>query len=63
MIGSPIKVLRKIDVHVCLGILEYSHQMLFPGIVDEVILGMEIMNAYRFVVNLRENVLRLAKKR
>ena len=30
-------------------------------IVDEVILGMDIMNAYRFIVNLRENVLKVGQ--
>ena len=42
-----------------LGLLEFSHQMLVADIVDGVILGTDIMNAYGFVVDLRENVLRV----
>ena len=45
MTGSPVKVLGKVDVRVYLGLLEFSHQMLVADIVDEVILGTEIMNA------------------
>ena len=51
--GSHVKVLGKVDVRVRLGLLEFSHQMLVADIVDEVILGMDITNAYGFVVDLR----------
>ena len=47
-------MLGKTDVLVCLGLLEFSHQMLVPDTVNEVILGIDIMNVYRFVVDLRE---------
>ena len=53
--GTPVKVLGKVDVSVRLGLLEFSHQMLVADIVDEVILVTDIMNAYGFVVDLREN--------
>ena len=43
MTGSPVKVLGKVDVRVRLGLLEFSHQMLVADIVDEVILGTDIM--------------------
>ena len=43
-------MLGKVDVRVRLGILEFNHQMLVADIVDEVILGTDVMNAYRFVV-------------
>ena len=36
-----------------LGLLEFSQQMLLADVVDEVILGTDIMNAYGFVVDLR----------
>ena len=54
MTGSPVNVLGKIDVRVRLGLLEFSHQMLLADIVDEVILGKDIMTAYQFVVDLKE---------
>ena len=50
--GSPVKVLGKVDVRVRLGLLKFNHQMLFADIVDEVIRGTDIMNAYGFVVDL-----------
>ena len=63
-------MLGKADIHLRLGLLEYIYQMLvrdfwhghevFLPNIDEVILGTDIMNAYGFVVNLRENVLRLS---
>ena len=42
----PVKVLGMVDVLVRLGLLEFSHQMLVADIVDEVILGTDIMEAY-----------------
>ena len=45
------------SVHVRLVLLEVSHQRLVADIVDEVIPITDIMNAYRFVEDLRENVL------
>ena len=42
--GIPVKVLEKVDVvRVRLGLLEFSHQILVADIVDEVILGTDIM--------------------
>ena len=41
--GSPVKVLGKVDVGVRLGLLEFNHQMLVADIVDEAILGTDIM--------------------
>ena len=37
--------------------------MLVADIVDEVILGTDIMNAYGFVVDLRENVLKVGQEK
>ena len=37
--------------------------MLIADIVDEVILGTDIMNAYGFVVDLRENVLKVGQEK
>ena len=48
---------------VLLGLLEFSHQMLVADIVDEVILGTDIMNAYGFVVDLKENVLSIGQEK
>ena len=55
--------IRDRDVRVRLGLLEFSHQMLVADIVDEVILGTNIMNAYGFVVGLRENVLKVGQEK
>ena len=63
MTGSPVKVLGKVDVRVRLCLLEFSHQMLVADIVDEVILGTDIMNAYGFVVDSRENVLKFGQEK
>ena len=56
-------MLRKVDLHLSLGLLEFSHQILVADIVDEVILGTDIMNAYGFVVHLRENVLKVGEEK
>ena len=61
--GCPVKVLGTVDVRVRMGLLEFSHQMLVTDIVDEVILGTDIMNACGFIVNLRENVLRVGQEK
>ena len=63
MTGSPVKVLGQIDVRVCLGLLEFIHQMLKADIVNEVIHGMDIMNAYRLFVDIREDVLRVDQEK
>ena len=59
--GSPVKILGKVDVRVRLGLLKFSHQMLVADIVDDVILGTDIMNAYGFIVDLREDVLKVGQ--
>ena len=46
------------DVSVQLALLKFKHQVLVADIVNDVILGTDIMVAYRFVVDLRESVLR-----
>ena len=61
--GSPVKVVGKLYVRVRLGLLEFNHQMLVADIVDEVILGTDIMNAYGFVVDLRENILKVGQEK
>ena len=45
-----------------LGRLEFDHQVLVADIVGEAILGVGIMNAYGFIVNFKNNVLRIGKK-
>ena len=61
--GCLVKVLGQVDVRVRLGLLEFSYQMLVADIVDEVILGTDIMNASGFVMDLRENVLKVGQKK
>ena len=39
MTGSPAKVLGTVNVRVRLGLVEFSHQMDVPDIVDKVILS------------------------
>ena len=46
------------NVRVRLVLFEFSHQILVLNNVDEMILDMDIMNAYGFVVNLIESVLK-----
>ena len=61
--GSPVNVLGKMDVRVRLGRLEFSHRMLVADIVDQVILGMDIVNTYGFIVDLRENILKVSQEK
>ena len=49
----------KVEIHLCLGRLEFNHQVLVADIVDEAILGVEVMNAYGFIVDFKNNVLRI----
>ena len=55
--ASLNKGLRKVDIRIRLGLLEFKHKMLVADIVNEVILGTDIMNGYGFVVDLKENAL------
>ena len=59
--GSPVKMLGKVGVRVRVGLLEFSYQMLVADIVDKVILGSDITNAYGFIVDLKENVRRVGQ--
>ena len=36
----------KVEIHTRLGRLEFNHQVLVADIVDEAILGVDVMNAY-----------------
>ena len=49
----------EIRLHLHLGRLEFNPQVLVADIVDEAILGVDVMNAYGFKVDLRNNVLRI----
>ena len=51
--GSHVKVLGKVNA--------WAFSSLATNIVDEVILGMNIMNIYGFVMDLRDNVLRVSE--
>ena len=57
--GQPVKVFGKVEIHLRLGRLEFSHQVLVADIVDEAIFGVDVMNAYRFIVDFKNNVLRI----
>ena len=50
------------EIHLCLGRHEFDHQVLVPDIVDEPILGVDIINAYGFIVNFKNNVSRIGKE-
>ena len=56
-------MLGQVDICVHLGLLEINHEMLVADIVDEVILCKDIMNAYGFVVDLGENVLKVGQEK
>ena len=49
----------KVKIHLLLGRLEFNHQVLASDIVDEAILGVDVMNAYGFTVDFKNNVLRI----
>ena len=50
-----------VDVRVRLGHLQFSHHMLLADIVGKMILGTDIIIGYGFVVDLRENVLKVGQ--
>ena len=56
-------MLGQVDIHGRLCLHEFSHQIFIADIIDEVILGTDIMNAYGFIVDLRENVLRIGQEK
>lgn len=60
---SYVKLLRKVGLRLHLGLLEVSHQIGLPDakIINEVILGTNYV--YGFVVELRENALRVGTRR
>ena len=60
--GRPVKVFGKVKIHPRLGRLEFNHQVLVADIVDEAILGVDVMNAYGFTVDFKNNVLRIGKE-
>ena len=51
-----------VGIHLYLGGREFDHQVLAADIVDEAILGMDIMNAYGFVVYFKTKVLRIRQE-
>ena len=61
--GRPVKVFGKVDIHLHLGRVEFDHQVLVADIVDEAILGVDIMNVYGFIVDFKNNVLRIGKEK
>ena len=38
----------KMEIHLCIRLLEFNHQVLVADIVDEAILGVDIMNAVSY---------------
>ena len=56
--GRPVKVFGKVEVQLRLGRLDFN-QVLVADIVDEAILGVDVMNAYGFIVDFKNNVLRI----
>ena len=60
---SPVKVFGKLEeIHLRHGRLEFDHQVLVADIVDEANLGVDVMNAYGFIVDFTNNVLRIGKE-
>ena len=57
--GHPVKVFGKVEIHLRLGRLEFNHQVLVTDVVDEAILGVDVMDAYGFIVDFKNNVLRI----
>ena len=55
--------IRDRDICVHLGLLEFSLQMLVADIVNEIILGTDIMDSYGFFVDLRGNILRFGQEK
>ena len=51
------------EIHLSLGRLEFDHQVLVADIVDKAILGVNIINANGFIVDFKNNALRIGKKR
>ena len=49
----------EVEIYLRLGRLEVNHQVLVADIVDEAILGVDVMNAYGFIVDFKYNVLRV----
>ena len=47
------------QIHLRLGRLEFNQQVLVADIVDAAILGVNVMNAYGFIVVFKNNVLRI----
>ena len=56
---TACKSVWKVEVHLRLGRLESDHQVLDADIVDTAILGVDVMNAYGFIVDFKNNVLRI----
>ena len=54
-----VKEYGKAEIHLRLDRLEFNHQVLVAEIVDETILGVDTMNAYGFIVDFKNNVLRI----
>ena len=49
----------KVKIHLRLGRLEFNHQVLVADIVDEPILVVDVMNAYGFIVDFKNSVMRI----
>ena len=50
---------KRQEIHLRLGRLEFYHQVLVADIVDEAILGVNVRNAYGFIVDFKNNVLKI----
>ena len=51
-----VKVFGKVEIHLRHGRLEFN---LAVDIVDEAILGVDVMNTYGFIINFKNKVLRI----
>ena len=49
----PVIVFEKVGIHLRLGRLEFDCQVLMTDIVNETILGVDIMNMYGFIVDFK----------
>ena len=52
----------KVEIHLRIGRLEFDHQVLVADIVDEAILGVGILNAYGFIVDFKNSVMKIRKE-
>ena len=59
---THLDVYKRQGLHLSIGRLKFGQQVLVADIVGETILGVDIMNAYGFIVVLKNNVMRIRKE-